>query len=197
MKSEVRCTFRARANASSNAILPIRSDARSVMRRVARASFPNLPCVRVSCFTYCTDARKQSARILAGCVPSTLCFPVLQSSQLPAFLRVPRIPERKAGPSFIPIIRRPLENVQIQQAEYWHKGRALCGAQLSVSCIQQPSGMESCQHVNIGLGKHVSAYLTAPNNAASHPIFKTLQVWSFISSLTRSPIGIALTRRSL
>ena len=58
MKSEIGCTFRGRANASSNAILPIRSDARSVMRRVARASFPNLPCVRASCFTYCTDARK-------------------------------------------------------------------------------------------------------------------------------------------
>ena len=36
--------------------------------------------------------------------------------------------------------------------------------------------MESCQHVNIGPVKYVYAYLTAPNKAASHPFFRTLQV---------------------
>src|SRR5712691_8455633 len=35
--------------------------------------------------------------------------------------------------------------------------------------------MENCQHVNIGPSKYASAYLTAPNKAASHPIFRTLQ----------------------
>jgi hypothetical protein len=64
VKSGVTSTFLGRAKASSNAILPIRRDARSVMRRVARASFPESVGVRVSCFTYCTETRKWSAVVL-------------------------------------------------------------------------------------------------------------------------------------
>lgn len=45
-------TLRARANAISYAILPIRREARSVMRRVARASLPRSPTVSISCLTY-------------------------------------------------------------------------------------------------------------------------------------------------
>jgi len=45
-------TFRGRAKAISNAILPIRLDAFSVMRRVARASRPFSVLDRYSCLTY-------------------------------------------------------------------------------------------------------------------------------------------------
>lgn len=45
-------TLRGRPRAISNAILPMRWDARSVMRRIARASLPCSPVVRLSCFTY-------------------------------------------------------------------------------------------------------------------------------------------------
>jgi hypothetical protein len=49
-------TLRGRALASSNAILPIRVEARSVMSRVARASFPLSVWIRFSSLTYCRSA---------------------------------------------------------------------------------------------------------------------------------------------
>lgn len=47
-----RQTLRGRARANSKAICPIRRDALSVISRVARASFPCSPTVRVSSLTY-------------------------------------------------------------------------------------------------------------------------------------------------
>lgn len=45
-------TLRGRERAISNAIWPIRWEARSVISRVARASFPFTPLVNCSCLTY-------------------------------------------------------------------------------------------------------------------------------------------------
>jgi hypothetical protein len=45
-------TLRGLPKAKSNAVLPILREARSVMSRVARASFPSGVVVDVSCLTY-------------------------------------------------------------------------------------------------------------------------------------------------
>jgi hypothetical protein len=51
--SMVMYTFLGLPRAASKAICPMRRDARSVIKRVARASFPFSPVVRASCLTYC------------------------------------------------------------------------------------------------------------------------------------------------
>ncbi len=73
-------------------------------------------------------------------------------------------------------IRNSTRNLQLPLAVCWHTGQVLFGVLRSVSYIRRPFAMESCQRVSICSGELTLAYLTAPNNAASHASFNTLKL---------------------
>lgn len=65
--SAVRPTFRGLPSAISKAFMPMRREARSVMRRVARASRPpSGPTVIVSCLTYCKPRSSGQSMYVRG-----------------------------------------------------------------------------------------------------------------------------------